>query len=277
MKQLLPFLLASLASAQTWRNVLENLPPQPAPTTTAEDVNRVGSALSDASPILLSGGQSNYELNRELVRRTAAYLMALEVMTRDPQMRMAMGRVYRELGDIQARSAGRFGSRMDAARNYRRAGYLFGNLAAMRAGAYGIDYSMVDRELAGLGSRLASLESSAAKPTSPQTPAQPFPLQAPQVKDVPAAQRNEYNELSERYTTAAATASTALENVEPLRRSLEHDGMTLNTELAAGVSRMQLYLQLAAASMEERNWAEARSNIERAEYQTGKVLKAVGR
>jgi hypothetical protein len=113
----------------------------------------------------------------------------------------------------------------------------------------------------------------------PEPPAQgpPFAQQAPHIENVSASERNIADELISRYETSAARAAAAWENAEVLRRNLAREGMSLNTQTAASVTRLQLYFGLAAGDLQEHDWTEAGVNLERAEYETEKVFKTVGR
>jgi hypothetical protein len=53
--------------------------------------------------------------------------------------------------------------------------------------------------------------------------------------------------------------------------------MTMNAQTATSVVRLQLYLELAAGALRARDWAEAKDNLEKTEYETEKVFRAVGR
>jgi hypothetical protein len=113
-----------------------------------------------------------------------------------------------------------------------------------------------------------------AKP-APGVP--PFALQAPVIENVPADQKQTAEELSARYDAAAGPAAAAWQNAEVLSQNLAARGMALNATLSSAVARLQLYFEGAAQSLRERDWADARTNLERAEYETNKILKVVGR
>jgi hypothetical protein len=235
---------------------------------------------------MLSGNPADYEANREMVRRVAAYLAAVELMARDPAMRLAVGRAYSDLGDLQAgRNGTGFGNRDAALSSYRRAGAVFGDLSRGRTNERQLerDLEVLGTRMAILGAPLPLLNQPSPPPAAPRNSPQaesaepPFTLRPPVAEGVPASQRAEMEQLRERYVNAAGNAVAAWQNAESLRRNLAAEGMSLNNALAAALSRMQLYLQLAASSLENREWADARQNLERAEYQTEKVLKSIGR
>lgn len=280
-------LLVGLLSGQTsdWRQVLENLPAQPGANVRPQDIDRLRWAIEQGSPYLLSANANDYEANREMVRRIISYLAALDIISRDPEMRYALARAYRTVGDLEGNpNAQSLGYRTEALNSYRRAGLLFGGLPRGRYGN-----RQTDRELEAIGMQMALLGAPfsypaantqappSAEPAAPAAQSAPFPLLPPDVKDVPPAQKAEYHELLERYTEAASKAASAWDNVDGLRRTLVSQGMTLNTELAASLSRMQLYMQLASEGFADRDWPLVRENLTRAEGQTAKVLHSVGR
>lgn len=112
-------------------------------------------------------------------------------------------------------------------------------------------------------------------PPPPSGP--PFATQAPMIEKVPATERTTADELRSRYETSAARAAAAWQNAEILRQNLAREGLSLNTQTAASLARLQVYFGLAAGDLQERDWAEAQSNLERAEYETNKVFQTVGR
>jgi hypothetical protein len=146
-------------------------------------------------------------------------------------------------------------------------------LAASRArralGAWGLGYAFVP------GGPNAPEPAPGQPPPVPLSP--PFAAQAPMLENVPVADRSTADELRSRYETSAARAAAAWQNAELLRQNLAREGLALNTQTAASLARLQVYFGLAAGDLQERDWAEAKTNLERAEYETEKVFKTVGR
>ena len=115
-------------------------------------------------------------------------------------------------------------------------------------------------------------------PPPPPPPDEPtFTLQAPEIGKVRADQQAEADDLTTRYELAAGKAAVAWKGAATLRRTLQADGMTLNAQTEASVARLQIYFDLAADALKARDWAEARTNIERGEYEAEKVSKVTGR
>ena len=81
-----------------WRRSLLNLPSAPPPNTRPQDLYRLERDMRAGLPYLRSAGSADYEANRELARRVATYLMGVQVLANDPQMRRALGRVQRTAG-----------------------------------------------------------------------------------------------------------------------------------------------------------------------------------
>jgi hypothetical protein len=115
----------------------------------------------------------------------------------------------------------------------------------------------------------------AQPPPIPSGP--PFAVQAPSIEGISAADRSTADELRARYETSAARAAAAWQNADVLRQNLAREGLSLNTQTAASLARLQVYFGLAAGDLQERDWAEAKTNLERAEYETNKVFQTVGR
>ena len=105
----------------------------------------------------------------------------------------------------------------------------------------------------------------------------PFAMQSPALENVPASERATADDLRSRYESSAARAAAAWQSAEVMRQNLARQGMTLNTQTATSVIRLQLYFELAAGDLKDHDWAEAGTNLERAEYETEKVFKTVGR
>jgi hypothetical protein len=120
-----------------------------------------------------------------------------------------------------------------------------------------------------------SSQAPAPPPAPPAGP--PFAQQAPLIDNVSTAESSIASDLVSRYESSAARAAAAWENAEVLRQNLARQGMALNTQTAASVARLQLYFELAAGDLREHDWTEAGVNLERAEYETEKVFKTVGR
>jgi hypothetical protein len=105
----------------------------------------------------------------------------------------------------------------------------------------------------------------------------PFDLRAPVVENVADADAPKVRELRMRYESAAAQAVGAWQATDSIRANLADRGMALNPQTTASVVRIRLFLETAADALREHQWDDAGDNIERAEYETQKVLKTMGR
>jgi hypothetical protein len=221
-----------------WRRALMSLPDRPSPSTSVQDADRFSQNVELAVPYFATLTPGDYEANRELMRRLWTYQAELDLMAgRNPQMRMAAGRARRALRALPVGLA----------------------LAAGFPVAPGND----------------SGQATAPPPVPPAGP--PFAQQAPPIENVTAAESGMAGDLASRYELSAARAAAAWENAEVLRQNLAREGMALNAQTAASVARLQLYFELAAGDLREHDWTEAGVNLERAEYETEKVFKTVGR
>jgi hypothetical protein len=230
---------ASGSSDSGWRRGLMGLPEQPSANTSVQDANQFAQNIELAVPFFATLTPGDYEANRELIRRMWAYSAALDVMAgRNPQMRLAAGRARRALG-------------------------------AWGYGASGYGYPFVP------GGPAAPETAPGQLPPPPSGP--PFAMQAPMIEKISSNERTTADELRSRYESSAARAAAAWQNAEVLRQNLAREGLSLNTQTAASLARLQVYFGLAAGDLQERDWAEAQTNLERAEYETNKVFQTVGR
>ncbi len=92
-----------------------------------------------------------------------------------------------------------------------------------------------------------------------------------------AGEIKEANEVREQYVNAAGRAQALVGSVDDLRQSLGGRGLTLHEDLAGSVGRMRLYFELAVDSMQNSAWADARRQIEKADYEAGKLARQLGR
>jgi hypothetical protein len=107
--------------------------------------------------------------------------------------------------------------------------------------------------------------------------APPFTQEAPELENIPASDEETAGDLCSRYEFAAANAAAAWIAVDTLRQRLAVRGIGLDTEIESSVFRLPLYLDQTATELIRHHWQEARVKLERAEYETEKVLKSVGR
>ncbi len=228
---LLPLLcLSAFGQEPQWRRELTDLMTKPQGSANLQDIRRFEENTRLAAPYLNARTPGDYEANRELIRRMTAYLAAMNMMARDPQMRFALRRANQALFSLR---------------------YAPNDGADARTGP--------------------------EKP-APEKPAEaPYVLRAPDIPNVPESDKRTARDLQSRYEDAASRAVAAWQSAEVIKQNLAADGMTLNTQTATSITRIQLYLETAADALREQDWEDARLNIERAEYETEKVLKTVGR
>jgi len=238
------FLLASaLASAQDWRQGILALPENPS-AATPEDMARFNQYVQAAGSYFAVLKPGDWEANREIVRRMAAYSATLGVLSRnDPQMRSAYGSVQRSLGSVRFPQA-----------------------------FYGAYPGLV----------FAPQPQKPVEDASPPAPERrnssvPFLMTAPDPGKVKDAERKIASAVETRYENAAAQAGAAWQNIDSVRKNLEERGMTLNTQTAAALARLPLLFQFASQAITRHDWEEANLNLERAEGETQNILRTVGR
>jgi hypothetical protein len=236
--------LAALVQAQDWRQGILSLPENPNAASPA-DMARFNEYLQAAGPYFAVLKPGDWEANREIVRRMAAYSATLGVLSRsDPQMRAAYGGVQRSLGSIRFPQA-----------------YY---------GAYpGLVVAPVQQQ------RPADEPAPAPRRTSSSDV--PFLMNAPDPGKVKDSERATAKAVETRYENAAAQAAGAWQNIDSVRQNLESRGMTLNTQTAAAAARLPLLFQFASQAISRHDWEEANLNLERAEGETQNILRTVGR
>jgi hypothetical protein len=120
----------------------------------------------------------------------------------------------------------------------------------------------------------------AAPPPEPPPPPKPgdppFALKAPDLGKVPDEQQESAADLVIRYDTDAARSAGIWKNAEKLRISLSGRGLSMNTQTATAVGRLQLLYEEAGTELRAHNWSEALSTLQAAEATTQKVAATVG-
>jgi len=114
-------------------------------------------------------------------------------------------------------------------------------------------------------------------PASSQPTPPPFALTAPAIEGITAEDKETADDLTGRYANTARQAARAWKSADELRIRLEGQGMTLNDSTADSLAKMQLYFELATEDLRARDWPNAKTNIDRAGYETEKVFRTVGR
>ncbi len=236
------------ASEQQWRSALMGLLSRPAGTANLQDLQRFEENVRLGTPYFATLTPGDYAANRELIRRMTAYLAAMDAMGRDPRVRFALRRANQALLSLR----------------YALPPGLASQVGPPPASMYSSGY----------GAGNGATEARPAPPTRAQAP---YEMQAPEIPNVKEADKAKARDLQTRYESAAAQAATAWQSTEVLRQNLAAEGMALNTLTATSIARVQFYLETAADALREQDWEDARVNLERAEYETEKVFKTVGR
>ena len=84
-------------------------------------------------------------------------------------------------------------------------------------------------------------------------------------------------ELLEQFATVSGRAQALLGSVDDLRQTLGSRGLSIHEETAGSLGRLRLYLELAATSLEQASWANARRQLEKADYEAAKLARHLGR
>jgi hypothetical protein len=239
MRTLCVFLLAVgvCTAQQPWRRTLMDLTARPAGQLTLLELEQLEAAALLAGAYFQGLRPGDFEANREFMRRIATYVATVEALNRDPRIRMGIGRAYL------------------AVARFRWAAPVY------------------------VASGAPPMQNPAGQdPGPPPPPEEPrFSLNAPEIGRVQQADQAAADDLITRYELAAGKAAVAWKSAAVLRRSLMDQGMALNAQTESSLARIQIYFDLAVDALKARDWAEARTNIERGEYETEKVNKVTGR
>ena len=222
-----------------WRRGLMGLPGRPSARATPADVAQFERYVLDATPYFVGLTPGDYEANRELVRRMVAYMAALDAMQLDPQSRLVLGRARRAMDAWRIPPA-----------------FLVPGPAA----AY------PPPPVPGASVRA---------PLPPSEP--PFALSPPDFGPIPEAGKSAAADLRERYQSVAAKAARAWKNADLMRRNLAAQGLSLNADASGALTRLPDCFDRAGQALIQHDWAEAQSNLDRADAESEKIFKSVGR
>lgn len=253
---------------------LEQLLKQPPAASGTQDLQRFRGAVSRSIPVLKRGNPNQFA---PAYGSAYSYLNGLEGGASDPARRRQLAYAYQDLGDMLGSPYGfNAGQQALAIQCFQRAMYLLGG-GGMNPGS--------SRDLELLATRLTMLN--APFLMYGQSERQPEPARAPiEVKPTPgilippapkAGEAREAAEVREMYVAASGRAEGLIANVDEVRTSLGARGLTLHSDIAGSLARMRLYFELAAESMSAGAWADARRQIEKGDYEAGRLAKHLGR
>lgn len=237
------------ATSPVWRSRLLTLPTTPPASTTPQDIAQfehnmrmAAVYLGNTSP---NGTAAQWEANRLLVRRMAAYLAGLHSLTGDAKLRSAVTHAQSSFDSLG-----------------------FAPYLAFMMSANSPYQDVPQGDVSGVAGD---------PPLAPAPAAPPFELDAPELTNVGAADKTTAADLTKRYEEDSANASAVWQNAEMLRQNLAMRGMGLNLETATAMMRLPQQFHSAAADLRNSNWDSARSHLEQAEAVTEKIAKTVGR
>lgn len=237
----------SLVPSRGWRNSLAALPATPPPNTSEQDIANFERNMQFASSyfggISPGANPAQWEANRALVRRMAAYLYGLQALSGNAQLRLSIRHAQRSFETLGL------------------AGYL--------AWAAGSNQPYADAQPPG----------GADYPPPPGPPAPsgpPFALTIPESAGVSEADKETAADLHTRYETDAAHSAGIWQNAETLRQSLAASGLGLNVQTSTSLIRLQGDYTNAAAALSHNDWESAKISLQQAEAETDKIAKTVG-
>lgn len=252
--------------------------------------NTIGNSFQGFVPMLGGFTPGDYQRNRELARRSLAWLAMMEPRAyANPALGRSFAGVYSQLGDYQNRPALRsYGYTAGAAFGYAGAGrisrrmYLGGfgserdveryalQLATMGAGyGYGYGYGFRPRVRAPEG-----LEAADFGPV-PDNGRKPLPLPRVDLAKLTAEQRAAWDDLRPQFIAVSNRVFRSQQNMDALAQRLRRQGMDLNASDLATTYQMDGFLQDCAALIEAGDFVQAKVALDRATYLCNK-LKSVG-
>ena len=260
-------------TAPPLERIIKGKPPVTANGT--QDLQRFRSAVNGSRTVFQRGGASTVNQYNPLFGNAYGYLGGLEAGAVNPGRRQQLAYAYQDLGDLLGNPNGyNVGQQPLAIQCYQRAMYLMGN-----GGSSG--------DLESLAMRLTLLnapfmmfgQDTRQRPAEPERPpvevrATPGILMPPAIK---TGEGPEAAEVREAYVAATGRGQALIGNVDEIRGSLGARGLTLHADIAGSLARMRLYFELAADSMANGAWSDAKRQIAKGDYEAGKLAKHVGR
>jgi len=240
-----------------------------------QDLQRFRTAVNGSRTVFQRGGASTVNQYNPLFGNAYGYLGGLEAGAVNPGRRQQLAYAYQDLGDLLGNPYGyNVGQQALAIQCYQRAMYLMGNGGSSR------DMELLATRLTMLNAPYLmygqGMQQRAPEPERPPVEVTPTPgiLMPPLIK---AGEGPEAAEVREAYVAATGRAQALIANVDEIRGSLGARGLTLHADIAGSLARMRLYFELAADSMANGAWADAKRQIEKGDYEAGKLAKHVGR
>ncbi len=256
-------------------------------------VNSVGSSFQGFVPMIGGFTPGDYQSNRDLVRRSLAWLSLVEPRGyRNPALGRRVAGLYGSLGDYQNRASFRpYGGTSGAAFGYAGAGrvsrrmFLGGSnsgrdieryalqLAGL-GGGYGYGYGA----LPGMYARQRTPEGWDAVDWGPVEDNGKKPLAVPLVETakLSAEQKAAWDDLRPQFTAVAARVHQTQQNLDGLGQRLRRQGMDVNAPDRAVAYQMDGFLQDSAALIQSGDFAQAKVALDRASYLCGKLKPVAG-
>ena len=247
---------------------------QPVTANGTRDLQQFRSAVNGSRTVFQRGGASTVNRYNPLFGNAYGYLGGLEAGAVNPGRRQQLAYAYQDLGDLLGNPNGyNVGQQPLAIQCYQRAMYLMGN-----GGSSG-DLESLAMRLTLLNAPFMMFGQDTRQPTEPERPAvevraTPGILMPPAIKTGEGPEAAEAREL---YVAATGRAQALIGNVDEIRGSLGARGLTLHADIAGSLARMRLYFELAADSMANGAWSDAKRQIAKGDYEAGKLAKHVGR
>jgi hypothetical protein len=242
-------------------------------------------------PLLGGFTPRDYQANRELVRRSLAWLALIEPRGyNNPALGRSIASAYGVLGDYGGRPQFRnYGYGYGAAYGYAGAGRLSRRLwLGGYGGDYERDFERYALQLGVYGSlwgggfvpgyaqrRPEGLDAVDFGPP-PDTGRKPLALPSVDLTKLNDAQKAEWEEVRPQFTAVSGRVHEALQNLDALAARLGRQGMTVNGGDRSNALLMEGFLQDAADLIKAGDFANARKALDKAGYVRARLKSVIG-
>lgn len=250
-----------------------------------------GSGFQGLVPMLGGLTPGHYQSNRDLVRRSLAWLALIEPRGyRNPALGRAIAGVYGTLGDFGSRAEFRpYGYPAGAAYGYAGAGRLCRRmwLGGGDDGGYERDFERYATNLAVLGGvwgygfggrtyrKPEGLDAVDFGPVT-ETTRKPLAVPAVDLAKLSPAQKEQWGDLKPQFSSVAGRVHEALVNLDALAQRLKRQGMDVNATDRANSVLMESFLQDSADLIQAGDFEQAKKALDKASYVRMRLKSVVG-
>ena len=257
----------------------------------ASGVSALSTSIQGLPPVGPSATPADYAANQQLVRDAYSTLGAVEALPgNSPALRSSLAGAYGTLGDFQARPEFK-GHGFNPVRAYGRASGLTRGVML----SSGFNDRMAERSLERYAMSMAtynlvngriwdSMYGGSQRPqeepydfnVQPSVERLPVPVPEIDASSLNAQDRAAWDELRSQFIVASAKITEALRNLDGLSARLRQRGMDVNAGDLATSYRMQGFLEDSATLIRQKDFANGKLMLERAEYERKRLRPVTG-